>query len=250
MWTRSAYDLDCRCVPGDLRCSIGAWSAAARRPVEADAQAIVTGALVAGLLAGYGIAIPVGAVATYLVALTARTSLKTGVCAALGVAAADGFYALVAVVGGTALSSAVESVAVPLRWTSSAILVLLGARIGFTAVLEYRSGRLSDLGGENPTSAVRAFVVLFGITLMNPTTVIYFTALVLGNQGAAARTLAEQAVFVLAAFLASASWQLLLAGGGAFLGRLLTGTLGRLTTALVSSSLITVLAVQLLIRAP
>ena len=40
-------------------------------------------ALVAGLLAGYGIAIPVGAVATYLLTLTARTSLKVGACAAL-----------------------------------------------------------------------------------------------------------------------------------------------------------------------
>jgi hypothetical protein len=51
--------------------------------VEADSRSVVIAALVAGLLAGYGIAIPVGAVATYLVALTARTSLKIGACAAL-----------------------------------------------------------------------------------------------------------------------------------------------------------------------
>ncbi|MGV9573326.1 hypothetical protein ACWDRX_29400, partial [Streptomyces nigra] len=41
-----------------------------------DASDVVTAALVAGLLAGYGIAVPVGAVATYLVSLTARTSLR------------------------------------------------------------------------------------------------------------------------------------------------------------------------------
>ncbi len=51
-------------------------------------------ALVAGLLARYGIAMPVGTVAAYLMALTARTSLRTGVFAALGVATADGVYAL------------------------------------------------------------------------------------------------------------------------------------------------------------
>lgn len=62
-------------------------------------------ALVAGLLAGYGIAMPVGAVAAYLVALTAQTSLRTGVFAALGVATADGVYALIAVCGGAALAA-------------------------------------------------------------------------------------------------------------------------------------------------
>jgi threonine/homoserine/homoserine lactone efflux protein len=66
----------------------------------------MTAALVAGLLAGFGIAVPVGAVATYLVSLTARTSLRTGACAALGVATADGLYALIAALGGTALAAA------------------------------------------------------------------------------------------------------------------------------------------------
>jgi arginine exporter protein ArgO len=57
----------------------------------------------------------------------------------------------------------------------------------------------------------------------------------------------EQGVFVLAAFFASASWQLLLAGGGALLGRALTGRRGRLVTALASSAMIMVLAVRMLV---
>jgi arginine exporter protein ArgO len=56
-------------------------------------------------------------------------------------------------------------------------------------------------------------------------------------------------VFVLAVFAASASWQLALAGGGAFLGRVLTGSRGRLITALASSVLIGGLAVRLLLLA-
>jgi hypothetical protein len=44
--------------------------------MEADAVTRVIAALVAGVFAGYGIAMPVGAVATYLVALTARTRLR------------------------------------------------------------------------------------------------------------------------------------------------------------------------------
>jgi arginine exporter protein ArgO len=52
---------------------------------------------------------------------------------------------------------------------------------------------------------------------------------------------------VIAAFIASASWQLLLAGGGAVLGRLLTGRRGRLITALTSSTIVVGLAVRLLV---
>jgi arginine exporter protein ArgO len=79
--------------------------------------------------------------------------------------------------------------------------------------------------------------------------VIYFSALVLGAQAGGGRPAADSAVFVLAAFAASASWQLLLAASGTALGRVLTGPRGRLVTALVSSAVIAVLAVLLLINA-
>jgi arginine exporter protein ArgO len=51
--------------------------------------------------------------------------------------------------------------------------------------------------------------------------------------------------FVLAAFTASASWQAMLASGGAFLGRVLTGPRGRLVTALVGNTVIILLAARL-----
>ncbi|MFC9493852.1 LysE family transporter [Streptomyces sp. NPDC056975] len=204
-------------------------------------------ALVAGLLAGYGIAMPVGAVATYLVALTARTAWKIGACAALGVATADGLYALIAEVGGSALAHTIQPVLVPLRWASALVLVALAARSGVAAARKYRSRHAPSSADEGvPVSAARAYLGLCGITMMNPLTVIYFVALVLGGQAASAPSRLEQAAFVLAAFAASASWQLLLAGGGALLGRALTGARGQLATALASSLLITVLAFRLL----
>jgi arginine exporter protein ArgO len=203
----------------------------------------VTGALVAGLLAGYGIALPVGAVGTYLVALTARTSLRVGAAAAMGVATADGLYALVAVLGGITLVELIEPVAEPLRWLSAAVLAALAVQVAVTAIRRFRT--YTTPGEQRPTqpSALRAYASLLAITVVNPTTVVYFAALVLGSQAGVAASAAEQAVFVAAAFGASASWQLVLACGGALLGRFLTGPGGRLTTALASSAMIAVLAV-------
>jgi threonine/homoserine/homoserine lactone efflux protein len=205
----------------------------------------VTTALVAGLLAGYGIAVPVGAVGTYLVSLTARTSLRTGVCAALGVATADGLYALAATLGGTALASALRPVLGPLRWVCVLVLLALAAWGAVTAVRESRGHRLATRTAPAPPSPARAYLGLLGITLLNPTTVIYFAALVLGAQASGPAGLLEQGVFVLAAFAASASWQVLLAGSGALLGRALTGRRGRLATALAASGVMTALAVRM-----
>jgi arginine exporter protein ArgO len=198
----------------------------------------VSTTLVAGLVAGYGIAIPVGAVGTYLMALTARTSLRLGAAAALGVATADGLYALLSVAGGSMLVPLIHPITGPLRWVSAAMLVLLVLRGAVKAVAGYR--RPQDVSGRELTDPLRAYVVLLGITLVNPMTLIYFTALVLGGPATS-----DGLVFVLAAFAASASWQLLLAGGGAVLGRLLAGPRGRLITTLVSSAVIVGLAVGL-----
>ena len=215
----------------------------------ADLPPPVSAALAAGLLAGYGVALPVGAVGAYLVALTARTSLRTGAFAALGVATADGVYAVIAVCGGAALAPALRPVTQPLHWGSAGVLTALAAYGAVTSIRRYRAHRDDDTADRPATSALRAYLGLWGMTMMNPLTIVDFTALVLGRQGAATPGRPEQAVFVVAVFAASASWQLVLAGGGAFLGRLLTGSRGRLVTGLASSALIGVLAVHLLVTA-
>lgn len=212
----------------------------------------MSAALAAGLLAGYGVALPVGAIGAYLVALTARTSLRTGACAALGVATADGVYALVAVCGGAALAPVLRPVTQPLRLGSAVVLITLAAYGAITGIRRYRR-QADDAAAGRPAASrpaagtVRAYLGLWGMTMMNPLTIVYFTALVLGRQGAADPGPAGQAVFVAAVFAASASWQLTLAAGGAFLGRLLTGRRGRLATALAASFLIAALAARLLV---
>ena len=56
----------------------------------------MSAALVAGLAAGYGVAIPVGAIAPLLMNISARSGLRVGAAAAAGVASADGLYAAAA----------------------------------------------------------------------------------------------------------------------------------------------------------
>ncbi|MFK4089367.1 lysine transporter LysE [Kribbella sp. NPDC020789] len=180
---------------------------------------------------------------TYLVGLSARSSARVGACAALGIASADGVYALVAAVAGTALGPLLVPIVVPLRWVSVVVLVALAVFGAVTGVRRYRARRLAAVSRETPVRGRTAYFGMLGMTMLSPMTVIYFAALVLGGSGSGSPM--RLAVFVVAAFLASASWQLLLAGGGLLLGRVLTGHLGRLITALVSSAVIVILAVRL-----
>jgi arginine exporter protein ArgO len=85
------------------------------------------------------------------------------------------------------------------------------------------------------------------LTLLNPVTIVYFGALVLGRQSRDEIGVASQIVFVAAAFAASASWQLLIAGSGSLVGRVLTGPRGRLVTALASTVVIVALAIALVL---
>ncbi|MET9721783.1 LysE/ArgO family amino acid transporter [Streptomyces zaomyceticus] len=208
----------------------------------------MTAVVVAGLLAGYGIAIPVGAVGAYLVAVTARAGWRTGAGAALGVATADGVYALLAVAGGSALVPLLAPVMDPLRWASAVVLVGLAVRAAYVALSAYRTGGLASRDDGTALTPGRAYLTFLGITILNPMTVIYFAALILATGPSAPATLPDRTAFVLAALVASASWQFLLALGGTLLGRTLTGVRGRLVTALASSTLIVVLAVRLVAR--
>lgn len=194
--------------------------------------------VLSGLLTGWAIAVPVGAVGALLVAVTARTSLAVGAAAALGIATVDGAYAAVAAFGGSVAAAALAPVAGPLRLASGLALLLVAAVTAAHA--------LTRTGAVRPPSSMtarRAFLLFLGLTAVNPTTVVYFAAVVLGNRDLVSGTL-EAVVFVSSAFAASAAWQLVLAGSGAGLGRAVTGPRGQLVTGLVSSAVIAGLALH------
>ena len=190
--------------------------------------------VVSGLVTGLAIAVPIGAVGAFLVTLTARTSWRVGSAAALGVATVDGVYAAAAVLGGAALAGLLAPVADALRVVSG--LVLLGIA-ALTALHAWSRGSSPARSGRvvGPRAAYLLFV---GITAVNPTTVVYFAAVVLGN-----RDLVDGPMEGLV-FVAAALWQLGLALAGAGLGRTITGPRGRLVTGLVSAVVVAGLAVR------
>ncbi|WCN79824.1 LysE family transporter [Micromonospora sp. LH3U1] len=208
----------------------------------------MSGAFLAGLVAGYGVAIPVGAIAILILGLSARTSFRVGAAAALAVATADGLYAAVAALGGAGLAGVIAPVAGPLRVVAAAVLLGLAAHGLWQTWCAHRSRRTPTApAGRGLSTPGRAYAALLGLTLLNPMTVLYFTALVLGRRDTADADAGSAALFVAGVFLASASWQLLIAGGGTVVGRALTGPRGRLVTGLVSSALIAALAVVALL---
>jgi arginine exporter protein ArgO len=170
----------------------------------------MSGAFLAGVVAGYGIAVPVGAIGVLIAGLSARVSLRVGAAAGLGAATADGIYAVVAVAGGAAIAGLITPIATPLRWVAAVVLLALAA---VTTVGAVRSRGRPPAEKGRPASALRAYLGILGLTLLNPATVVYFAALVLGRGGAGGGVW-----FVVGAFLASASWQLVISSSAVIAG--------------------------------
>ncbi|GAA2586067.1 LysE family transporter [Winogradskya consettensis] len=193
------------------------------------------GSLWSGVIAGYGVAVPVGAIGILIAGLSARTSFKVGAAAGLGAATADGIYAALAVLGGAALAGAITPIATPLRWLAAAALLALATHTTFSALHPGTTVRETK-----QTTALGAYLAILALTLLNPMTIVYFAALVLGRGSEGGGIW-----FVLGALIASASWQLFIAASGALAGRLLTTPRARRLTALISSAVIAVLAINL-----
>jgi len=193
-----------------------------------------------GALAGLGIAVPVGAIAVLIVDLAMRRGFAGAVPAALGAASADLTYATVAVLAGIAVASALEPHQRTIELASAGVLA---------AIVAYRTWKLlRPVDLERPRRTAEGPLRIYGsflaLTLVNPMTVTYFAALILGLGPDTLGSGADKALFAAGAGIASASWQLLLAGTGAILHHRLSER-ARVATALFGSLLIAAFAVRL-----
>ena len=172
-------------------------------------------AFVAGVIAGYGIAIPVGAIAVLIVEVGIRCGFRCAFFAGAGAATADLLYAGLAVIGGAALAGSVQTIDQPLRVFSAIVLILI-AIYG----LRRASTREDASGAAMPDrrELVGTYTRFVGLTLINPTTIVYFAAIIVGLGVADEMTAGQGILFSLGAFMASLSWQTLLAAIGGVAG--------------------------------
>jgi len=181
------------------------------------------------VLAGYGIAIPVGAIAVLILETGMRRGFRPAFAAGTGAAAADLTYAALAAVAGPPIAAALSSFTRALQLGSAALLLAIGLR-GLWAAKRNAAG--PPAGSNLARGALRTFWQFLGLTLLNPLTMAYFAALVLGRGLENSLSPAGRLAFVAGAWLASWSWQSLLAASGALAQRLLSRRAQQLTTIL------------------
>ena len=171
-----------------------------------------------GVLAGYGIAIPVGAIAVLITEIGIRCGFRCAFFAGTGAASADLIYATLAVVGGVGLTAWVTTVQEPLQIASAVVLILIAIAGLWRVRRRPEEPQAVDFVFPDRTELAGTYARFLGLTIINPATVVYFAAFVVGLGVAEDMTPSQGVFFVIGAFLASLSWQTLLAGIGAFAG--------------------------------
>ena len=173
-------------------------------------------AFVSGVVAGYGIAIPVGAIALLIIQVGIKCGFRCGFMAGAGAATADLLYAVLAVLGGAALAQVINSAGNMFQLLSGIVLVVI-ALVGLRKAT--RRVEHVEVALPNRSELVKTYARFLGLTVINPTTIIYFAAVVVGLGLASDLTATGGVMFAVGAFLASLSWQTLLASVGAIAGK-------------------------------
>jgi arginine exporter protein ArgO len=200
-------------------------------------------ALFEGLLAGYGIAIPVGAMTVLIVETTLRKGFTAGFVAGSGTATVDFLYAALAAAAGSVLATSLAPYADSVRVISSIFLVGLGI-YGLRRALQNTA---PEEISRAESGYVRLYLQFFVITAINPLTVIYFSALILGGTLGNSNTNLDRLLFTLGAGVASFSWQSLLAFIGAMLRKGISPRV-RLGMSLAGNLVVVGLGLRLLLR--
>jgi threonine/homoserine/homoserine lactone efflux protein len=172
-------------------------------------------AFLAGVVAGYGIAIPVGAIAVLIVEVGIRCGFRCAFFAGAGAATADLIYAALAVIGGAAIAALVQTINHPLRVASAAVLIVI-AVVGLRRV--GRQQESVEIAMPDRRELAGTYARFVGLTVINPATIVYFGAVIVGLGVASDMTVSQGILFAVGAFLASLSWQTLLALFGGFAG--------------------------------
>lgn len=170
---------------------------------------------------GLFIAVLAGNMAVEVIEMASRRGFGFAMVAGSGIATADGLWAAVAATAGSAIRSRLAPWAGVLQWTAVAVLIA----VLVAAVSELARGLSSETVVGRSGPAMNAYGELLAQTLRHPTTVILFGSLIIGtgpDYGGLGAT-----DFVAGVFLASLSWQWILAAAGAWRGRIFSDRVRR-----------------------
>lgn len=200
----------------------------------------MTEALVAGIVAGLAVAVPLGAIGVLIVDLGIRGGFRPAFLAGLGTATADGLYAIVAAVAGAAVGAFLSPAQHTIRLVAAGVLAVV-AIAGLLALRRPPAERAA------PPADHRLVLRFVALTAVNPTTAATFAGLMIGLPAVANPSPpapGARALFVAGAFAASLAWQSTLAAGGALLGHRLSPRARTITT-IAGQLLVLALAIRL-----
>ena len=190
-----------------------------------------------GLVAGFAIAMPPGAVTSLIVRIGLARGFRSALAAGWGTATVDGIYCVIAVLAGAAVVPLLGALDAPLRVVTGLVLVGLGLRGVLTARREAPAA-----GSPDARDLAATYLRFIAITMVNPATLAYFVAIALGFAGA---ILADAGAFIAGVFAASLTWHAMLAlMSGSLHGRLGPAARGALTV--VANSVVIALGVRIL----
>ncbi|HLB93663.1 MAG TPA: LysE family transporter [Candidatus Babeliales bacterium] len=157
-----------------------------------------------GIMVGFSIAAPVGAIGLLCIQNTLSHGLRFGVICGLGAATADMMYGILVAVGMQSLATVMLNVRTPLSICGGLFLIYLGLK-KFWAKPALQAAQIDH------KLLFGAYVSTFFLTLTNPATILDFMALFTGLR-IDVTGYTQGLNFVIGVFIGSAIWWLLLCG--------------------------------------
>jgi threonine/homoserine/homoserine lactone efflux protein len=173
----------------------------------------IFGLLAQSTLIGFTAAATLGPIALLVIQRTLKDGWRIGMASGLGVALADGVYGLAGALGIAALTSLLVEHQAALRVVGGLALVYLGLKAAFTKLTPQPE---APHARPDPRTWLGATGSIFLLTLSNPMTILFFSAVFagIGSQGAVlpGALTAGPGWFALGVFAGSFSWWVILSG--------------------------------------
>ena len=181
---------------------LSAFNTLSRRKKRESVQEIQY--LIRGLIIGLSISVPVGPIGVLCIRRTLTQGRLAGLLSGLGAATADALYGAIAGFGLTFLVDFIIGKQIWLRLIGGGLLCILGAKIFLSKPAEKGPPAEGNIHWN-------AYLSAFFLTLTNPMTILFFTAVFAGlGVGSADNHYLVAGILVLGVFIGSASWWLVL----------------------------------------